>query len=132
MEQDSRFTADFAHKVAPYFFAKNTMEEKPELVNNFIQSLIDVPYQHMAGKIALGRAIFTRNDLMDQLKQIKIPTLIVVGEEDGPRPPHEAQEMAHSIPNAEIAIIPRAGHICTLEQPDAVNQVLTHFLNNHI
>ncbi len=131
LEADRQFTTNFASKVAPYFFAKDTAREQPELVESFIQSLLAVPAQHIPGKVALGRAIFTRDSLLKKLTQIKVPTLVIVGEEDLPRPPAEAQEMVGLIPNAQLEIIPKAGHICTIEQPERVNQVLRNFLNQH-
>lgn len=132
LEQNQKFSSSFADKVAPYFFAKNTAKEQPQLVSDFIQSLLTTPTAHIQGKVALGRAIFSRKSLLDNLAQIKIPTLIVVGEEDLPRPPQESQEMVKRIKNAELAIIPKAGHICTLEQPKMVNEVLKAFLEKHV
>lgn len=132
LERNYEFTPKFAAQVAPYFFARDTAQHRPELVKTFVQSLHDTPPTHIIGKIALGRAIFNRSCLLEQLRQIKIPTLIIVGEEDLPRPPREAQEMLKHIPNAQLAIIPRAGHICTMEQPEYVNDVLTRFLNTYL
>lgn len=132
LEANTQFTPELADSIAPFFFAKNSAKENPQLVNQFIDNLLQAPTQHIAGKIALGRAIFSRNSLMDKLAQIEVPTLIIVGEEDLPRPVYEAQAMAKLIPNAELCIIPKAGHICTLEQPKRVNDVLNIFLKKHI
>ena len=131
IEAAQQLTADLAGNVAPYFFAKDTFREKPEVVKTFIQSLITAPAQHIAGKVALDRAIFTRDCLLNKLSQIKVRTLVIVGAGDLPRPVAEAQEMVKLIPNARLEIIPKAGHICTLEQPERVNQVLREFLNQH-
>lgn len=128
LEQDACFTEKFAAKVAPYFFAKNTGLEQPQLVTRFIDSLLTTPPSHITGKVALGRAIFTRTCLLEKLRQIHIPTLIIVGEEDLPRPPKEAREMTKLLPNARLEIIPKSGHICTVEQPDYVNEILEDFL----
>jgi pimeloyl-ACP methyl ester carboxylesterase len=59
-----------------------------------------------------------------------MPTLIMVGSEDKPRPPHEAHQMANLIPNAQLDIIPGAGHISNLEQPGYVNTKLLGFLKD--
>lgn len=131
LERDQKFTPAFADKVAPYFFAKNTATEQPRLVKGFVQSLLDSPANHIQGKVNLGRAIFSRRSLMEELKNIKVPTLIIVGEEDLPRPPKESREMAALIPNAKLEIIPGAGHISTLERPQLVNQVLKEFLGKY-
>lgn len=131
LERDGQFTPAFAKKVAPYFFARDAIQTQPTLVENFIQGLYAIPRTHITGKVALGRAIFTRPSLLEQLAQIHIPTLIIVGEEDLPRPPKEAQAMAKLIPNAQLEIIPQAGHISCLEQPGRVNEVLLKFLAQH-
>lgn len=128
---DNQFTPELADQVAPYFFAKSTAKEQPQLVKSFIQSLLEAPANHIPGKVSLGRAIFSRASILEQLSEIKVPTLIVVGEDDLPRPPRESEEMAKRIPNAQLAIIPKAGHICTLEQPKLVNEVLTEFLKKY-
>lgn len=132
LDRDKRITTEFADMVAPYFFARETAKENPALVHAFIQRLINTRPDQIQGISGLGRAIFSRNCLLDKLPDIKVPTLIVVGEDDMPRPPSEARKMAELIPNAELAIIPKAGHICTLEQPALVNEVLQDFLSKHI
>lgn len=119
---------EFARKVAPYFFAKTTQEERPALVEDFITHFSAVPKAHILGKVNLGKAIFNRRSLLDDLKNIHVPTLIIVGEEDLPRPPDEAREMAALIPHAQLEIIPKAGHICTVERPAYVNEILSRFL----
>lgn len=75
-----------------------------------------------------GAAIFDRPDLTADLRRINTPTLVVVGEDDRAQPPARARHMAERIPGAELAVIPRAGHISTLEEPAAVNAVLAEFL----
>jgi 3-oxoadipate enol-lactonase len=75
-----------------------------------------------------GAAIFDRPDLTAELPRIATPTLVVVGEDDRAQPPARARHMAERIPGAELAVIPRAGHVCTLEEPAAVNAVLEGFV----
>ncbi len=128
LEGAHQLTLSFAEKVAPYFFAANTAKEQPALINHFIQRSLATPVQHVSGKVALGRAIFNRTCLLEKLAQIKVPTLVMVGEEDLPRPPKEAQDMAARIPNAQIAIVPKAGHISNLEQAEFVNNTIATFL----
>ena len=52
---------------------------------------------------------------------------------DGPNaetPPAYAHAIAERIPGAEVAIIPQAGHLVNLEQPEAVNGALMRFLQD--
>lgn len=78
--------------------------------------------------IGFGRAIFARDHLLPQVHRIEHPTLVVVGEDDRATVPARARELAAAIPDARLEIIPRAGHLCTVEEPDAVTEVITRFL----
>ena len=56
----------------------------------------------------------TRADSVELLGHISVPTLVVVGEEDGLTPPEVAREMAGRIPGAKLEILPGAGHLSPL------------------
>jgi pimeloyl-ACP methyl ester carboxylesterase len=79
--------------------------------------------------IRFGAAIWARDDVSDTLGGLDLPTLVVVGAEDVPLPPAHARRMADAIPGARLAIIARAGHLCTIEQPEAVTEVVAEFLD---
>lgn len=76
-----------------------------------------------------GRAIFSRDDLAAEAARISVPTLVVVGERDRAKPPAEARRLAAAIPGARLEVIPHAGHLSTIEEPEAVNAVLRSFLD---
>ncbi len=75
-------------------------------------------------------AIFNRKPVTEELKNIKIPTLVVVGDEDIARPVDEAERLSRRINNARMEIIPKAGHSSPLENPEDFNRILTDFLQN--
>jgi pimeloyl-ACP methyl ester carboxylesterase len=79
-----------------------------------------------ARKFAAG--IFNREGVRDQLGRIRIPTLVMVGEEDRATPPFRARRIAAGIPGAQLETISGAGHLCTVEDPSAVNAALDRFL----
>lgn len=81
--------------------------------------------------IRFGRAIFGRDDVHGEVGRITAPTLVVVGEDDRARSPAEARRLAEAIPGARFETIPRAGHLCTIEEPQAVDTVLDGFLDEH-
>jgi pimeloyl-ACP methyl ester carboxylesterase len=58
-----------------------------------------------------------------------LPTLVVVGAEDRLTPPQDAEAIAKAIPGARVAVIPDAGHLSPLEQPEAFNGQLRSFLD---
>lgn len=73
-------------------------------------------------------AIMSRPDSRPFLGHIAVPTLVGVGAEDKLIPPALSEEMAEAIPNAELVVFPNAGHIPTLEAPDAVASAMKAWL----
>ena len=68
-----------------------------------------------------------RADRTEILSSITVPALVVVGEDDGLTPPDVAAHMAELIPQAELVVIPGAGHLPPIETPEAVNESLRAF-----
>jgi pimeloyl-ACP methyl ester carboxylesterase len=66
-------------------------------------------------------------DCNERLAEIRLPTLILCGEEDRITPLRYSQLLAHIIPGAVLQVIPQAGHMVMLEQPDLVAKALVDF-----
>lgn len=128
VEQMGEFPEDLAATVAFMFFSPKTVQNNQHLVDGFKDYLMAEPTERIPGVVGIGRGIFGRNSVLERLGEIRTPTLVVVGEDDQPRPPHEAREMADLIPDARLEIVKEAGHICTLEQSDEVAALLATFL----
>ena len=62
------------------------------------------------------------------IEQIKVPTLVITGDEDKVYPPAMAQDIARRIPGAELRTLKGVGHLSNLEQPDEFNQAVLEFL----
>ncbi|MGO4524842.1 alpha/beta fold hydrolase [Microvirga sp. 2MCAF35] len=77
------------------------------------------------------RAIMARVDSRPSLPGIEIPTLVLVGDGDSITPPEIAREMAEMIEWASLVVVPGAGHMSTLEQPDRVSHAMELWLNGH-
>ena len=115
-------------QITPMFFARNAQQENPELVANFSKSLAEICGQHAVDITQIGRMIFGRRDAFEELEKFALPTLIMVGAEDMPRPPYEAQLMQDAITGSQLVVVPDAGHISNLEQPEFVTDKLVSFL----
>lgn len=129
VEQAGQFPEPLVEQILPLFFATSTMQSQPHLVEGFKQSLLNWPAENIGSLVALSQTIFTRASLMETLCELLMPTLVMVGEEDRPRPPHEAKAMASAIQGAQYQVIPNAGHVPGLEQPKMVNQLLHVFIS---
>jgi 3-oxoadipate enol-lactonase len=66
----------------------------------------------------------------DRLPQIKLPTMIVHGEQDILVPPRNAALLKHQIPHAEVFMIPGAGHNYPAADPIGIHQRITAWLKN--
>jgi pimeloyl-ACP methyl ester carboxylesterase len=74
------------------------------------------------------QALMTRADLRPLLGKIGCPTLVLCGRQDALTPLPLSLEMAAAIPDATLVVLPRCGHLSTLERPDAVTAQLRAWL----
>jgi len=91
---------------------------------------VDSQAQAIWSQACTGKFVWPIADrgLSKRIHRIAAPTLIVWGEADRIVAPAYAQEFAGKIAGARVAMIPRAGHLPQLEQPDAVVKALSAFL----
>ena len=75
-----------------------------------------------------SRALQKRRDQQSFLSKIKCPTLLLCGEQDQICSPKRHKFMAELIEGAKLTIIKNAGHLPTLEQPEATNEALRAWL----
>ena len=71
----------------------------------------------------------TRQDSTPLLREISVPTLVICGEEDVITPRPEAEILQRGIKGAELVMIPKAGHLPSMETPEAFNAALSSFLS---
>ena len=67
-------------------------------------------------------------DLRAELRTIAAPTLVLVGEDDLITGRLCAEKIAHELEDAELVIVPEAGHFVWVEQPEAFRAALAEFL----
>jgi pimeloyl-ACP methyl ester carboxylesterase len=59
-----------------------------------------------------------------------MPTLLIWGDKDSFGPPSLAQEMAQLMPNSRVEVVPDAGHLAWLDQPETVAGLIVNFLRS--
>jgi len=82
------------------------------------------------GTLRAVLGVMNRSSVYDELINIHLPTLVLVGDEDIATMPEKSKRIAEKIPNSQLAIVPGGGHSSTLEEPEMVNKLLELFLNN--
>ena len=80
------------------------------------------------GVVGALAAMRDRVDSTPMLSEINVPVLIIHGADDQLIPLAEAEAMHQAIPNSELVIVPDAGHLPNLEQPDIFNDAVIDFL----
>jgi 3-oxoadipate enol-lactonase len=120
----SQGSAAVADIMFPKLLGPTTLQTKQELVA-YVRSTITT--SSVSGIVTDLMAMADRPDSVRQLSTITAPTLIVIGQEDNTTPLADAQLMAERIPGARLAVIPLAGHLSNLEQPDLFNELVSRF-----
>jgi 2-hydroxy-6-oxonona-2,4-dienedioate hydrolase len=77
--------------------------------------------------IALAKSAI-RNNLGEELKNIKQPTCLIWGNNDTITPPFVGKEFHKLIPNSELHFIDKCGHAPMMEVPEEFNKILSGFL----
>lgn len=87
----------------------------------------DIRSTPVAGFVGCCHAI-SKVDYLDRLKEIKVPALVMVGEQDHGTPPEAARVIQQNLPGSELKILPSAAHLSNIEQADEFNKAMTGFL----
>lgn len=114
-------------KLLPGLVSEQTRSDNPELMEQLAEWGSS---QQVATIVEALEALRDRPDTTPWLSQIRVPTLLIFGEEDALAPPEIIATLKEGIPGAQLEIIPRAGHLSNLEQPAAFNRVLLDFLRS--
>lgn len=109
----------------PKLLGATTQSENAPLVGRLRERILAASPRGIADGLA---GLAARADQTSLLREIRVPTLVVCGEEDVLTPPAEAQALHAAVPGSRLVLVPRAGHLANLEQPEAFNAALREFL----
>ncbi|MBI4236109.1 MAG: alpha/beta fold hydrolase [Chloroflexi bacterium] len=105
-----------------------TASQRPEIVAKARDMILAASPLGIAGA---ARGMALRRDQSDLLPQIKVPTLVLVGDQDAVTPPADAELMASRISGAQLVKIPGASHLSNLERPEEFSHAIHDFLHPH-
>ena len=116
----------FAEWVAPFCFGATTLARNRALVDHWVERWsTTVPARAV---LFQGRSWLDKDDITARLAAVRVPALVVHGEEDVPLPIERAETMADALPDATFLRVPGAGHSVNLEAPRLVNAAMARFL----
>jgi len=111
-------------EMLPKLLAPARYDRDPDLVAKVRALLQAAPVPGIIGALM---AIAERADSTDLLPAITVPTLVIVGADDVLTTRADAERMAKRIRSAELVVIPDAGHLSNLEQPDQFTAAVERF-----
>jgi len=115
------YTDNDIHK----YLHKNTIANNKNVYEHLYKMMIATNKQ---GAVASHRGRAERRNNYGYLKSIKVPTLVVVGDNDFFTPVEEMKDISKQIENSVFVIIPNSGHMPNMEQPKVFNETLIDFL----
>lgn len=117
--------AAVAEQMLPKMLAPATAVSRPDLVEQVRKIMLATSVNGLAGSL---RGLAARPSALELLPKIAVPTLVIAGASDLIVPMPESETMAQALPKAQLAIIPKAGHLASLENPSAVISGMQEFL----
>jgi pimeloyl-ACP methyl ester carboxylesterase len=114
-----------ADAMVPGLLGETTRRERPDVVAQ-VRGLI--ARADAEGVARAQEAMRERPDSIPRLGEIRVPVLVVVGEEDTLTPPAESRTIAEGVPDGRLMVLANAGHLSNLEAPEAFEAALRSFL----
>lgn len=108
------------------WFTEPFRKNQADKVKAIASQILKTPVAGYAGCCAA----IPKVDVTDRLKELKLPALVICGEQDPATPPAMARAIQQALPGAKLALIPQAAHLANIEQPDAFNRALGGFLSS--
>lgn len=107
--------------------AHDTFTTKPGLVAEIRTMMVNTAWQTLVNTL---QALSSREEACSKLPEIRIPVLIIVGQEDVLTPPEAAKYMHEKIEGSVLSILPHAGHLSNLENPEQFGEILKKFISS--
>lgn len=115
--------ASIADAILERWFTQAFRESDPAALAGWRAMLTRTPLEGYLGTCAALRDA----DFTEEAREIAVPTLCVVGAEDGATPPDLMRQTADLIPNARYEVIAGAGHLPCIEQPQVLAELILDF-----
>ena len=109
----------------PKLVGETTKASRADVVAKIKDMVLATPKQGISDAL---HGIAARQDSTPFLREITVPTLVICGEEDVITPRAEAEILQKGITGAELAMIPKSGHLPSMETPEEFNRILGAFL----
>ena len=112
----------YADEMLPRLLAPDNIAKRGHEVRHMIERTDPATLTATIGALA------ARKDMTEWLRRVQVPTLAIVGDKDVISPVSDSQLIKREVNKAHLTVIPNAGHLSPLEQPQAFNEAMFKFL----
>jgi 3-oxoadipate enol-lactonase len=105
-------------------FAPDFQEEHPDLMRDRREAFLRTDPEVFRAACAQLAEL----DLRPELSKVRVPVLVMVGEQDEATPPSMSQELVALLPNARLRVIPGCAHVPQLQSPKIFVEMMSDFL----
>jgi pimeloyl-ACP methyl ester carboxylesterase len=120
-------TEPFFESMLPRLLGETTRKARPDLVQGALGMMQKMSPEDVA---MVQRGMAERQDSVEILGTIHVPTLVVTGEEDVLTGVGDAQLIERHIPGSQMKVVAKAGHYSAWEQPGEVGKMLRQFVDS--
>ena len=115
----------FVPAVLKLMFGVSTRRNNQELVKEYRGVFAGIDTESIVNSLP---SLTKRVSVTSRLAEIKVPTVVIVGEEDKSLPVARSQLIHDRLADSDLVVIPEAGHLSAIEQPERVNDAVRAFL----
>jgi pimeloyl-ACP methyl ester carboxylesterase len=120
---------EFVRQLIPFLFSQEFIAKNPDIVEKRVAKSLEYPTP-LHGFTRQAMAMMG-HDTYELLPEIKLPTLVIAGDNDRLIPFENSRILASRIPKAELVIIKGAGHEFFIEDAEEANKIILSFLGRH-
>jgi 3-oxoadipate enol-lactonase len=114
-------------QVMTLMFGRDTRRDQPELVDRHRQRILKHDPEQIFHAV---RAVANRRDMSKHLPALRMPSLVLVGDQDRATPPNCSRKINQLLPHASFKIIEGCGHLSAVEKPGVVLEHMLDFLHD--
>jgi pimeloyl-ACP methyl ester carboxylesterase len=111
-------------EVVPNILGRTTVAERPHVLDQVREMAEKAAPESLAWA---QRAMAARPESFKTLASVRVPALVVIGEEDSLSTIDDAHAMVDVLPDARLVTIPESGHLSAMEQPEAFTEAVREF-----
>lgn len=112
--------------MAGKLLGRTSLEQRPDVVARVREMMQQASARGITDALA---GLAARADSTPTLREVRVPTLVVVGAEDALTPLAEAETLHRGIAGSRLEVVPAAGHLASFENPGPFNAALRAFLD---